>query len=48
MYILKILTWSLETYVIRLHNLISMNIFLAESFSLYDAPKTKKIVELKE
>ena len=34
MYILTILTWSLKTYVIRLHNLISMNIFFAESFSL--------------
>ena len=28
MYILTILTFSLKTYLIRLHNLISMNIFL--------------------
>ena len=27
MYILTILTWSLKIYVIRLHTLISMNIF---------------------
>ena len=30
MYILTILTYSLKTYVIRLHNLISMNIFFME------------------
>ena len=38
MYILTILTWSLKTYVIRLHNLISMNIFFTErSVFLYKA-----------
>ena len=42
MYILTILTWSLEKYVIRLHNLISMNIVLAESFSLQEASENKK------
>ena len=37
MYILTILTWSLETYVIRLHNIISMNIFFTErSVFLYN------------
>ena len=30
MYILTILTWSLKTYVIRLHSLISMNILFTE------------------
>ena len=30
MYILTILTWSLKTYAIRLHNLISVNIFFTE------------------
>ena len=37
MYILTILTWSLKTYVIGLHNLISMNIFFTErSVFLYN------------
>ena len=30
MYILTILTCPLKTYVIRLHNLVSMNIFFTE------------------
>ena len=30
MYILRILTWSLKTYAIRLRNLISMNILFTE------------------
>ena len=41
--ILTILTWSLKTYVIRLHNLISMNIFFTErSVFLYNCKKTSE------
>ena len=43
MYILTILTWSLKTYVIRLHNLISMNIFFTErSVFLYNCKETSE------
>ena len=51
-YILTILTWSLKTYFIRLHNLISMNIFFTEgSAFLYNCKETsenKQTAELKE
>ena len=44
MYILTILTCPLKTYVIRLHNLISMNIFFTERllfcFWLYNCKET--------
>ena len=40
MYILTILTSPLKTYVIGLHNLISMNIFFNIKFLLYNCKKT--------
>ena len=43
MSIWTILTWSLKTYVIRFHNLISMNIFFTErSVFLYNCKETSE------
>ena len=50
MYILTILTCSLKTYVILLHNLISMNNFFTERSLLFfiivkRQPKTNKLLK---
>ena len=50
MYILTILTCPLKTYVIRLHNLISMNIFFTERSLFFfiivkRQPKTNKLLK---
>ena len=43
MQILTMLTWSLKTYVILLHNLISMNIFFTQrSVFLYNCKQTSE------
>ena len=47
MYILTILTWPLKTYIIRLHNLISMNTFFTEGLVfLYNCKETSKTNKL--
>ena len=53
MYILTVLTCSLKIYVIRLHDLTSMNIFFTERLLFFfiivnRQPKTKKVAEVKE
>ena len=47
MYILTILTCPLKTYVIRLHNLISMNIFFTIKDFLYNCKEKAENKDLK-
>ena len=42
MYILTIFTWSLKTQVIRLHNLISMNIFFTQIYNCKETSENKQ------